>query len=364
MTSNISSSAPVLVTEDETRQLLEALCPGERIEATGYPPPNNRMLWEREQSRDSLPDDLADRIAAFDALDESTQRRFTDEATRLRREYRAREDDYDDAVHELWDSLLDKDNLRYPAVGAVKPDINFAVHESTMFLDWSKAGMVDVILSEKGVGEGFMNGMITDCNFVGILPNFCDGTCIWQEKSRHYYTWEDNAGEETDEDDECTTGIPFPRTHFENWSNTIRQELEKVEWGAAEEFNDDNTTTNDGGNGDGRRMILHEMRSIPARVRRWRSGTGGKHHRLEYWYTVEQGDTDYIILQTDGGKLLIVGVISGHPFLVCNLLNFGNSDGSSGRVGQPRLVQKIADAGTVVDAALEAAEQTLYQQIH
>ena len=349
--------AAALLQEDETRQLLQALCPGERTEATGQLPPNDRMLWEQERQEQggALPNNFEERITAFNALDNSAKQRFTEQAARLQQDYEAKCRTYDAAVEEFWDSLLDTDNLRYPATGKPKPDVNFAIQESSMFLDWSKVGMVDLVLATKG-GEGWMNGLVAECNFVGILPNFCDGMCFWEDVPKHYYTLptDEDSDDDSDEEEDFVTSIPFPPAHFGDWLNTVRRELHKVEWGAVQEFNQDDD--------DCRLFFFHEMRTAPARVRRWQSGGGG--HRLEYWYTLEE-DTDYIILQTDGGKLLTVGVIGCHPFLVCNLLNFGNSDGSAGRIGQARGIHKLStEASAVVEVALEAAVQTLYHQIH
>jgi hypothetical protein len=50
-------------------------------------------------------------------------------------------------------------------------------------------------------------------------------------------------------------------------------------------------------------------------------------------------------LQTEGGFALIVGCACGHPYLLCNLFTFGNSNGSTDWLPPPEMALVLGPVG-------------------
>ena len=88
--------------------------------------------------------------------------------------------------------------------------------------------------------------------------------------------------------------------------------------------------------------------------------------RLEYWRAAEEGggadldDDMCALLETNKGKILIVGVAVGHPYVACNNFSFGNSDGSTN--GEPMVLDMGASG--LIQSMADRAAVYLYNQQH
>ena len=92
-------------------------------------------------------------------------------------------------------------------------------------------------------------------------------------------------------------------------------------------------------------------------VTSWRTQRGD---RMEVWGPSEEQD-GYALLQTHRGRVVAMAVAGGHGYVLCNLLEFYNSDGS---MDMPNLLQGNPSAAQVGERILKHAEQLLYGQIH
>lgn len=86
--------------------------------------------------------------------------------------------------------------------------------------------------------------------------------------------------------------------------------------------------------------------------------------RVEYWeHNPTEGsyeeDNVCLLEATEQGLVLIVGCASSHPYVACNLLCFGNSDGSTDTT---RLDTSSPNA--LIISAIALAEEYLYEQGH
>ena len=346
--------------EDEARALLEVLHPGrleddEVICSLGVRLPPYR-IWEEERIANG---ELSRNRAGsgsneFNALPESVRASYIQTARTQQAQYDDRKKRHEDALKEFRQSIPIRELRR----SRDPPDYRFAIRESRMWLDWSRVGMIDWIIAEYGQ-KGIMECLVRDCNFAGVLPAFCDGELLRGiDSALHYYQWppvrhNDEDSNDDDDEEDFYHCIPFPRAHWDAWLASLKNELNNdVEWMAPEELPAENQC-----------LILQDDEKVPARVRRWRDSQN-KGHRLEYWYNAE-GSQEFLVLETGNEKVLIVGNVNSHPCLVCNLLQFCNSDGSTPEFSRPeRRLDKIDSGGTIVKHLFKIATDTLYSQIH
>lgn len=83
--------------------------------------------------------------------------------------------------------------------------------------------------------------------------------------------------------------------------------------------------------------------------------------RIEY-YIGRGGEVEgdaCCLLQTASGHVLIAGCAVGHPYCCCDILDFGNSDGSSSSMALDG-----TSGGALVRSLVDCAREYLYNQVH
>eukprot|EP01124_Arcella_intermedia_P014459 TRINITY_DN20897_c0_g1_i1.p1 TRINITY_DN20897_c0_g1~~TRINITY_DN20897_c0_g1_i1.p1 ORF type:complete len:289 (+),score=30.53 TRINITY_DN20897_c0_g1_i1:26-868(+) len=94
----------------------------------------------------------------------------------------------------------------------------------------------------------------------------------------------------------------------------------------------------------------------------WEDAAGTKQSRLLLWSSGREG---FIALRVLRDWALVSGCLGGHPFVICNELDFGNSDGSSAFLYKPE-----GEPGTdptperVVSALIQMTDSYLFHQRH
>jgi hypothetical protein len=109
-------------------------------------------------------------------------------------------------------------------------------------------------------------------------------------------------------------------------------------------------------------VLSNGLGNCPASVVGFFTGEGD---RIELWQPAANSnagdlqDDNLALLQTSGGRVLIAGCACGHPFMCCNLFEFGNSDGSTDAENFD-----TASGELFVKSLCSIADKYVYEQEH
>ena len=257
------------------------------------------------------------------------------------------------------------------------PDHEFAIKQSYIVFNWSIANFFLFFLEESSEtgAKVVPQAMIAESNIPGKIPVFVDswwhGLNLGCPKRRKAF--EDMPEEEQElkwtetayykvypPDDVYTEGNDDGYTEaYASWGHSLRFNRTSVRQFLQLVWEDI----------QGGKQWTKDMFSAPvftpdsntgqlkAKVTAFRSQLGD---RIELWEEKEEDDA-YAILQTHRGRLVAIAVSGGHAYLLCNLLEFYNSDGS---MDMPDLVSDLDNPKQFARNILTTAESFLYNQMH
>ena len=271
--------------------------------------------------------------------------------------------------HQIVNPMQSKKIRRYP-------DHEFAIEQSYMLFHWSLANSFLMILESSN--NDVPNALIVESNIPGKIPVFVDSS--WQHglddllscpkkrktfeeipEEEQEFKWvetsyykvyppddvyiEDDADGFTEAYASWGHSLQFNRTSVRRFLQLTWTDIQHGQQWTRVEFSEPIFTSES------------DTGQLHAKVVAFRSKQGD---RIELWEEKEEDDA-YAILQTHRGRVVVISVFGGHAYLLCNLLEFYNSDGS---MDMPHFLPYLNDPKRFARNILKTAESFLYKQMH